>query len=148
MQTIIFTGLQASGKSSFYRQRFFNTHIRINLDMLRTRKREATLLRACLEARQPFVVDNTNPTTAERALYIEPARLAGFSLVGYYFLPDPTACLARNASRQAEERVPPQAIWATLKKLQPPSLSEGFDAMYSVQAAPDGQFLVEAWAGG
>jgi predicted kinase len=148
MQTIILTGLQASGKSSFYRQRFFNTHIRINLDMLRTRKREATLLRACLEARQPFVVDNTNPTAAERARYIQPARDAGFSLVGYYFLPDPTACLARNASRPAEERVPPQAIWATLKKLQPPSLSEGFDALYSVLVAPGGQFLVEAWAGG
>lgn len=34
MQAVIFTGLQASGKSAFYRERFFNTHIRINLDIL------------------------------------------------------------------------------------------------------------------
>ncbi len=57
MQAIIFIGIQASGKSSFYKEQFFKTHIRINLDMLRTRHREDILLRACLEAKQPFVVD-------------------------------------------------------------------------------------------
>jgi len=29
MQAILFVGLQASGKSSFFKQRFFDTHIRI-----------------------------------------------------------------------------------------------------------------------
>ena len=53
---ILFTGIQATGKSSFYRERFFHTHVRINLDMLRTRHRERVLLRARLEALQPFVV--------------------------------------------------------------------------------------------
>ena len=147
MQTIIFTGLQGSGKSTFYKERFFNTHVRINLDMLRTRRREAILLGACIEARQRFVVDNTNPTAAERARYIAPARAAGFSLVGYYFLPDPGASLARNASRPTPERVPPQAIWATLNKLEPPALSEGFDALYSVRVGPGGEFVVEEWRG-
>ena len=147
MESFIFTGLQASGKSSFYKEHFFNTHVRINLDMLRTRNRESILLRACIDARQRFVVDNTNPTAAERVRYILPARAAGFAVVGYYFPPDPVACLARNASRPDNERVPPQAIWATFKKLEPPSLSEGFDALYSVLVSPDGQFIVEERGG-
>ena len=49
------------------------------LDMLRTRNREAILVRACIEARQRFVVDNTNPTQADRARYVVPARAAGFT---------------------------------------------------------------------
>ena len=53
--------------------------------MLRTRYREELLLKACLDAKQPFVVDNTNPTSEERARYIEPAKQAGFRVFGYYF---------------------------------------------------------------
>jgi predicted kinase len=40
MEAVIFVGIQASGKSTFYCQRFFATHMRISLDMLRTRRRE------------------------------------------------------------------------------------------------------------
>jgi hypothetical protein len=36
MEVVIFAGIPASGKSTFYLQRFFETHIRINPDMLRT----------------------------------------------------------------------------------------------------------------
>ena len=72
MEAVIFIGMQATGKSSFYLARFFHSHIRINLDMLKTRHREGLLLRACLEMQQPFVVDNTNPTGEEIPLY--PAR--------------------------------------------------------------------------
>ena len=78
MQAIVFCGIQASGKTTFYRERFFDTHVRISLDLLRTRRREQLLLAACLEGRQPFVVDNTNPTIAERARYVVPARAARF----------------------------------------------------------------------
>jgi predicted kinase len=82
VEAVIFVGLQGAGKSTFYRHRFFDTHLRISLDMLKTRHRERWLLRACVEARQPFVVDNTNPTRAERAVYIGAARQAGFRVVG------------------------------------------------------------------
>jgi hypothetical protein len=33
---VIFIGMQASGKTSLDRQRFFETHLRIGLDMMRT----------------------------------------------------------------------------------------------------------------
>jgi len=66
-EMILLIGLQGSGKSTFYRERFFATHFRINLDMLRTRRRETLLLDACLAGGIPFVVDNTSPTIAARA---------------------------------------------------------------------------------
>src|SRR6266853_479136 len=78
MEAVIFVGVQGSGKTTFYRDRFFETHVRINLDMLKTRHREQLLLAACLAAKQPFVVDNTNPLPSDRARYIGVAREAGF----------------------------------------------------------------------
>ncbi len=44
MEEVIFCGIQASGKTTFYRERFFDTHVRISLDLLRTRRREQLLL--------------------------------------------------------------------------------------------------------
>jgi predicted kinase len=35
MEAVIFVGIQGSGKSTFYNERFVDTHIRINLDMLK-----------------------------------------------------------------------------------------------------------------
>lgn len=85
MELILFIGIQAVGKSTFYQQRFFNTHIRINLDMLKTRHREQILVKACLAAQQPFIIDNTNVTRKERARYITLAKAAHFRVIGYYF---------------------------------------------------------------
>ena len=85
MEAILFVGIQATGKSTYFKQRFFDTHVRINLDMLRTRHREKLLFDACLVAQQSFVVDNTNLTVEDRAHYVGPARSAGFRVVGYYF---------------------------------------------------------------
>ena len=39
-ECIIFVGIQGSGKSTFYKENFFKTHVRINLDMLKSRNRE------------------------------------------------------------------------------------------------------------
>ncbi len=40
MEMIIFTGIPASGKSSFYKELFFNSHLRISMDLLNTRNKE------------------------------------------------------------------------------------------------------------
>lgn len=74
MEAVIFVGLQASGKSTFYKEHFFLTHVRVNLDMLKTRHREKRFLETCIETGQRFVVDNTNPSRAEREVYIRAAK--------------------------------------------------------------------------
>lgn len=47
MEAIIFCGIQATGKSTFYRQHFFDTHLRISMDQLHTRNKEGKLLDYC-----------------------------------------------------------------------------------------------------
>lgn len=74
MEAVLLIGIQGAGKTTFYRERFFRTHVRLSLDMLKTRRRLDVLLGACIEAKQPFVLDNTNVTIAERAHAIAPAR--------------------------------------------------------------------------
>ncbi len=91
-------GLQGAGKTTLYRDRWLETHVRISMDLLRTRSREAALLELCLSTRQPFVVDNTNPTVADRARYVAPARAAGFKVVGYLVDASPGEALAGNAA--------------------------------------------------
>lgn len=145
MEAIIFIGIQGSGKSTFYRQQWADTHLRLNLDMLRTRHREAILLQACLVAKQSFVVDNTNPTRAERAKYINAARAAGFRIIGYYFSAKLKDALARNAQRIGKQCVPEKGVRATHQRLELPRYDEGFDALYYVRIDDDGGFVCQEW---
>ncbi len=145
MQAVIFIGVQATGKSTFFKEHFADTHVRINLDMLRTRHREKLILDACLEAGQSFVVDNTNPTAEDRQRYIVPAKQAHFEVIGYYFESKISATLQRNESRLGKERIPQSGVWRAYSKLQIPSLKEGFDQLYYVKLNPPGSFMVEEW---
>ena len=76
MEAVIFVGLQGAGKTSFYQQRFAQTHVRISLDAVKTRAREMALLTSCIQEKKNFVVDNTNATVETRKRYIELARQA------------------------------------------------------------------------
>ena len=142
MEAVIFIGAQGSGKTTFYRERFFNTHVRISLDMLRTRHREQILLAACLAAKQPFAVDNTNPVPSDRTRYIGPARRAGFRPVAYLFRASLREAMQRNNQRSGKQRIPPAAVARTFLKLQVPTLDEGFDAVYTVTISSGGRFVV------
>ncbi len=143
MEAVILVGIQAVGKSTFYYQRFRDTHIRINLDMLKTRHREQILVEACIAAKQPFVVDNTNATVAERARYIALAKAARFRVVGYYFQSKLQDAVQRNRQRATPKVIPEIGMAATYKRLQPPSLAEGFDQLYSVTIGESGEFAVQ-----
>ncbi|WP_426060248.1 AAA family ATPase [Hymenobacter sp. B1770] len=145
MQAVIFCGIQATGKSTFYKQRFFNSHIRISLDLLRTRNREQRLLALCLDTQARFVVDNTNPSAAERARYIGPAKQLGYRIVGYFFHSVAQEALIRNQSRPLPEQVPDRGIFGTRARLELPEYAEGFDELYYVRIGPDGTFVVETW---
>ncbi len=145
MEAIIFIGIQGVGKSTFYRDYFFNTHIRINIDMLKTRHREQIFLQACLEGKQPFVVDNTNPTVEERQRYIIPAKTHKFRAIAYYFEADLEQCKQRNSQRPAKQVVPLVGLLGTYKKLVIPHWQEGFDAIYTVKSELNNSFIVEEW---
>ena len=145
MEAVIFMGLQGAGKSTFYQDRFFATHLRINLDMFKTRHRERRFLTTCVETGQRFVVDNTNPTRAEREVYIQAAKDAGFRVVGYYFQSRVEDCRRRNEQRPADRQVPLRGILGTAGRMELPSPDEGFDELHYVRIEEGGGFVVEGW---
>src|SRR5262245_52096367 len=145
MEAVIFIGIQGAGKSTFFQQRFFATHVRINLDMLKTRNRERILLAACLDAKQPFVIDNTNVTRNARAGYISQAKAAGFSVTGYYFKSVLQDALERNRQRSGKELIPEKGIIGAYRKLELPSFDEGFDRLFYVEIGDGGAFIVKEW---
>lgn len=142
---VLFIGIPASGKSSFYKARFADTHVRLNQDMLRTPHRLRLLRDACLTAGASFVLDNTNVTRAGRAEHLAAARKAGFRVEGYFFQSRRTECLARNEGRVAPARVPDAAVRDMSARLELPAVDEGFDALYFVRLVEDGGFGVEEW---
>ncbi len=144
MEAVIFIGLQGSGKSSYFREWFFTTHVRVSLDLLKTRHREKRFLELCLVTNQRFVIDNTNPTRDDRARYIPAAKAAGFEVVGYYFRSSIEECLLRNEGRRESERIPEIAVRGAARRLELPSLAEGFDRLWYVRIE-DGRFITEEW---
>ena len=143
MEAVVLCGVQGSGKTSLYLARFLETHVRVSLDVLRTRHREEALVRLCLETGQRFVVDNTNPTPADRRRYVEPARAAGFRTIAYLVEVDVEEALARNAERTGRRRVHAGGLVTTDRRLQRPTPEEGFDELWHATAAPGGGWRIE-----
>ena len=142
MELIIFVGCQASGKSTFFKRYFSDTHIRLNLDMLKTRHREKILFQACLAAKQKFVVDNTNPTTLDRNAYIQQAKNAHFKVIAYYFESDLDDALLRNEQREGKAKIPRVGVISTFKKIEIPKPDEGFDEIYRVSIYKGNDFNI------
>lgn len=145
MEAVIFIGTQGAGKSTFYKQFFVDTHIRINLDMLKTHRREKLLLEACLEAKQPFVVDKMNASREDRARYIQAARAHYFRVVGYYFRSNFEECLERNNQRTGKAKVPEKGLRGFQSRFQMPTYWEGFDALFHVSISENREFIVTEW---
>jgi predicted kinase len=142
MEAVVLCGVQGSGKTTLYRDRFLETHVRVAMDLLRTRHREAAFVRLCLETGQRFVVDNTNPTPADRRRYAESARAGGFHVVAYLVEVDGAEARARNAERPGRRRVPAAGLVGTARRLQPPTPEEGFDELWHATAAPGGGWRI------
>lgn len=142
-EAIIFIGIPASGKSSFYREHF-QGYTHINLDRLHTRNKERLALEVCIRDQLSFVVDNTNPTVEDRAKYIKLAKENGYRIVGYYFQSSISECLSRNSMREGKARVPDIAVKSVHSKMELPKYSEGFDKLCYVHMEANG-FAVEDW---
>ena len=140
---VILMGLQGSGKSTFFNTEFKDKgYEHISMDILKTRRKEAERIQTCLDKNKSCVIDNTNPTKADRARYITPGKHCDFRVVGYFFQSKLADCLERNEKR--ERRVPKKGILATFNKIEMPSLDEGFDELNFV-SIEDGVFRISKW---
>jgi predicted kinase len=146
MELIILIGLQGAGKSTFFRAHFAATHDLVSKDLMPNNRqpahRQLQLVEEALQAGHSVVVDNTNPTPATRAELIQLGRAYAATIVGYYFEPQVSRCLARNRQRSGKERVPDVAIFATKKRLVPPAYAEGFAQLFLIVNNDDGTFGV------
>lgn len=98
---VIFIGIQASGKTTFY-NKYFSDYVHVNLDTLKRRSRENTLLTKCIENGESFVVDNTNPTKEVRQKYFDFLKDTDYEIHGYFFKSSIEDCLKRNKKGKAE----------------------------------------------
>ena len=140
---IIFIGIQASGKTTFY-NKYFSDYVHINLDTLHTRNKEDKLLKECVDQEKSFVVDNTNPTRENRAKYITLAKEHGYRIIGYYLRSSISESIKRNSKRTGKAFVPEAAIANTLNKLELPDYDEGFDELHYVHIEKR-EFIIEDW---
>src|ERR1700753_462910 len=120
MEAVIFCGIQATGKTTFFKEKFFKTHVRISLDQLNTRNKELRFIETCILTSHPFVIDNTNPSPEERAKYIAIAKTNKFKVTGYYFQSRLTDALERNNKRSDKEKIPEAGVVGTYKRLSLP----------------------------
>lgn len=148
-ELVLFVGVQGSGKTSFYRERFSGAHVHVSKDLFPNNRnkarRQGQLIGEALAGGRSAVLDNTNPTREDRAEAIALARDCGASVVGYVFVTDLQAAIERNQHREGKARVPDVATYATAKRLEWPNPEEGFDALYAVRLTPAGGFEVGPW---
>ena len=137
MECVILIGLPASGKSTFFRERFAGTHDHVSRDLLRHNKRpqrrQEQLIEESLASGRSVVIDNPNPSVEVRAPLIAAARRRGAEVVGYFFVTEAGDALRRNRTREGRDRVPDVAIFTVRKRLEPPTMAEGFDRLYVVR---------------
>jgi predicted kinase len=138
---VVLIGLPGAGKSTFYRERLGEA-VLVSKDLLGSGRRQGELVRAALGRGESVVVDNTNPTLADRAPLIAEARRVGARAIGYFFVPDLPGSRRRNAGRTGRARVPDVALYVAAKRMQPPSYDEGFDALYEVRLVEGEGFVV------
>jgi predicted kinase len=147
VELVVFSGLQASGKTTFYRERFAATHIHISKDAWpnarKKEERQRRLIDEHLRAGKPVVVDNTNPTPLEREPLIAIARSIGVRVSSYSFLVSVEEALRRNAQRDGRARVEDIGIFSVAKKLVLPTEAENFDQRFEVQLTPQGFVVSE-----
>ena len=139
-ELIIFVGLQASGKSTYYHTHFAATHVHVSKDLMKNaRNRDATqakMIDEALAKGRSVVVDNTNPTPAVRAPLIDMGRRHGARVVAYYFETTVKDAVVRNRQREGKARVPDVALFVTAKKMVPPGFAEGFDEVRVIAPIP------------
>ena len=89
MELVIFIGLQASGKSTYYRIQYSATHVHVSKDLLRNNgkpaRRQLDLIEQALKEGRSVIVDNTNATVAERAPLIARGEQYAAAIVGCFF---------------------------------------------------------------
>ena len=131
MECIILIGIPGAGKSTYYKDKFDDTHLRINIDMLVRISRESDIFKAAVKTNTKIVIDNTNTTIKDRMKYIPLLKKNKYKIIAYYFQTDLEKTIEANNKR--DRVVPEKVIRTYYKNLIIPELCEGFDEVYRIE---------------
>src|SRR4051795_3786153 len=120
-ELVVMVGLQGSGKTTWVAEHLAGSHVVVSKDHWpNARHREARQRRVVAERLadgDSVVVDNTDPTPAERAALIELAAAAGVPVRAVYLDVPLATCQARNDARTGRARVPDVGLFSTAARL-------------------------------
>ena len=140
-ELVVMVGLQGSGKSTWVAEHLAATHVVVSKDHWpRARHRETRQRRVVAEelaAGHSVVVDNTNPSPADRAPLVELAAAAGVPARAVFVDTPPEVCRRRNDARTGRARVPDVGLASTARRLVPPITAEGFVQVTRYAAGPE-----------
>lgn len=136
-ELIVMVGLQAAGKSTWVREHLAVTHLVVSKDAWpnarRKESRQQRMVGDALAAGHDVVVDNTNPSLADRAPLLALARAHGVRARAVFLDVPFEVCLRRNAVRSGRAAVPVVGLYDVRKRLVPPTTAEGFDTVEVVR---------------
>jgi predicted kinase len=136
-ELVVMVGLQGCGKSTWVAANLAATHVVVSKDhwpnARRREVRQRRVVAELLAEGRSVVVDNTNPSVAERAPLVAAARAAGAPARCVWVDTPWETCLARNEAREGRAKVPLVGLLATRGRFEPPSRGEGFDSVETVR---------------
>ncbi len=139
---MILVGCPASGKSTI-RERYFTPfgYQAVNRDTLGTKEKCLKVAREALKAGKSVIVDNTNPTKADRKQFIDLAKTNGIKIRCFYLKIDTKLSYHLNMYRQVQSngvrrRVPEVAYRVYEKHFEYPEKSEGFSSIEELEFIP------------
>ncbi|KAI8997759.1 polynucleotide kinase 3 phosphatase-domain-containing protein [Pilobolus umbonatus] len=129
-ELIVCVGYPASGKTTFVKKYVPEEYVYVNQDTLKTREKCVAACKEALKKGKSVVVDNTNPETSTRQLYLSIARTLNIPARCFYFECDDKLALHNNFYRAIYKKergvISSIAFRAFKSKLQEPTYKEGF----------------------
>jgi bifunctional polynucleotide phosphatase/kinase len=135
---IMMVGLPGSGKSLFVKDNLENIgYFRINMDILKTKKRCLTESEKLLKQNLNLVIDNTNPDKISRKEYIDLAKKYNYNIECFNMTTDIKLSKHNNYYRNYKslglnKLIPTIAYNIYSKKYQEPDILEGFDKIKKI----------------
>ena len=139
---MVLVGRPASGKSTL-RTQYFTPHNyeAVNRDTLGTKEKCVKATSQALKSGRSVVVDNTNPSKADRQLYVDLAKKTGVPARCIFLNIDTALAYHLNMFRQnqshGERRRVPEVAYRTYEKnFEKPDPSEGFSEIIELDFVP------------
>ena len=140
-ELILLVGCQASGKTSFYREHLKGYEL-VSQDTLRSKDKCLSATEQLLKAGKSVAIDNTNPDTASRSVYIQIAKRLGIPVRLFWLQTDKEHCRHNNMFRKltdsskSHENIDDRVINIYLNKFEEPNLQEGIEEIIKVRFLP------------